>query len=48
MVVDSHWAVERLEWWEVKLVEVNMVTVPMVGMVVVWESSLGRSAAVLW
>ena len=48
MVVDSHWAVERLGRWEVKLVEVNLVTVPVVGTVVVWESSPGKSAAVLW
>ena len=48
MVVDSHWAVEWLERLEVRLVEVNLVTVPVVGTVVVWESSPGKSAVVLW
>ena len=47
-MVDLSWVLERLEPWEVRQVVVNLVAVPVVGMVVVWESSLERSAAVLW
>ena len=48
VVLDATWALERLEQWEVRQVVAKLVTVPVVGMVVVWESSLERFAAVLW
>ena len=48
MVVDSSEVLEPLEQWEVKQVVVDLEAVPVAEMVVVWESSLERSAGVLW
>ena len=47
VVVESSWAVEHLEREEVRLVVEGLMMVPVVEMVVVWESSLERSAEVL-
>ena len=46
--MDSSEVLEPLEQWEVKQVVVDLEAVPVVEMVVVWESSLERSAVVLW
>ena len=48
VVVDSSEVLEPLEQWEVKQVVVGLEAVPVAEMVVVWESSLERSAGVLW
>ena len=46
--MDSSEVLEPLEQWEVKQVVVDLEAVPVVEMVVVWESSLERSAVVPW
>ena len=45
--MDSSEGLEPLEW-EVKQVVVGLEAVPVAEMVVVWESSLERTAGVLW
>ena len=46
--MDSSEVLEPWGQWEVRLVVVGSEAVPVVEMVVVWESSLERSAVVLW